>query len=182
MGLSNLREIIRGRRSIKKGYTNQEVKKELVLELLNDAVWAPTHGMREPWRFIFINQDHLPEFAEKVAKTYPEEMQENRKNYLLEPNAILVVVMEAPPLPKQWDENFGATAAMIQNFWLLAWEKKLGVVWKTNPHIYNEEVKKLLNVQEHEKIVGFLHLGYFEDIPEDKGRTKADDKFTVYGM
>lgn len=177
---SSIAEIIRERRSVKKGYTNKEVKKELVLDLLNDAIYAPTHGNRQPWRFIFVGQDQLPYFAEKVSRTYPEESQENRRQYLMEPNAILVVIMEAPPLPKQWDENFGAVSSMIQNLWLLAWEKQLGMVWKTNPHIYNEKVKELLDVQEHEKIVGFIHLGYFDEIPADKGRVSAEEKFTVY--
>ncbi len=57
---------------------------------------------------------------------------------------------------------------MIQNFWLLAWEHKLGVVWKTNPHIYDPNVKDILNIGEDEKIVGFLHLGYFDQAPAKK--------------
>lgn len=134
--------------------------------------------MREPWRFIFVGPDRLPEFAKQVAATYPEERQKNREAYLNEPNAILVAVMEEEEIPKKWDENFGAISALIQNFWLLAWERKLGVVWKTNPHIYDEQVKKILHVKENEKIVGFLHLGYFDEIPEAKERTPIKEKFT----
>src|SRR5690625_8006269 len=82
--------------------------------------------------------------------------------------------MEEPEAQKQWDENFGATAAMIQNFWLLAWEQNLGVVWKTNPHIYYPEVKEILGVGETEKIVGFIHLGYFDKQPIVKDRISVD--------
>src|SRR5690625_694893 len=160
MTQSNLRTIIRERRAIKKGYTDQYVSEELVRQLLDDAIWAPTHGVRQPWRFVFVDKQNLPDFAKKVAQTYPEDMQENRENYLNEPNAILVVIMDEPEKQKQWDENYGAVASMIQNFWLLAWEKRLGVVWKTNPHIYHPEVEKILDVKENEKIVGFIHLGY----------------------
>lgn len=180
MGKSDLVKIIRERRAIKKGYSNKEVKEELIVELLEDAAWAPNHGMREPWRFIFVGQERLPEFAKQVASTYPEERQQNREDYLNEPNAILVVVMEEAELTKQWDENFGAVSALIQNFWLLAWEKQLGVVWKTNPHIYDEKVKEILSVGENEKIVGFLHLGYFDEIPEVKERTPVKQKFTKW--
>src|SRR5690606_9519641 len=119
-------------------------------------------------------------FAKKVAATYPEEMQKNREEYLNEPNAILVVVMEEPETQKQWEENYGATACLIQNFWLLAWEQKLGVVWKTNPHIYKPEMKEILNLKDNEKIVGFLHLGYFEEIPDKKDRISIDEKFSTY--
>src|SRR5690625_5371684 len=94
MTQTTLQKIIRERRAIKKGYTNEPVSETAVKELLNDAIWAPTHGNRQPWRFIFIDKENLPSFAKKVAKTYPETMQENRENYLNEPNAILVVLMQ----------------------------------------------------------------------------------------
>lgn len=180
MTQTNLRTIIRERRAIKNGYTNQVVTESVIRELLNDAIWAPTHGNRQPWRFVFIDKENLPTFAKKVAATYPENMQENRENYLNEPNAILVVIMEAPDMQKQWEENFGAAASLIQNFWLLAWERKLGVVWKTNPHIYHPEVAKILDVKENEKIIGFMHLGYFEEIPEKKSRISVDEKFSTF--
>lgn len=177
---SELAKIIRERRAIKKGYTDKKVEESLVRELLDDAIWAPTHCMRQPWRFIFIDKEHLPSFAKKVAATYPEERQENREQYLNEPNAILVVVMEEAETEKQWEENYGACASLIQNFWLLAWERKLGVVWKTNPHIFDPRVKEILRLKENEKIVGFLHLGYFDEVPEKKERISVDEKFTVY--
>lgn len=165
---SALATIIRERRAVKKGYTDRKVEEETVRELLEDAIWAPTHGMRQPWRFIFIDKDNLPSFAKKVSQTYTPDMQQNREEYLNEPNAILVVIMEEPEKQKQWEENYGAVSSMIQNFWLLAWEKDLGVVWKTNPHIYDPKVKEILNVRENEKIVGFIHLGYFDKKPIDR--------------
>jgi len=177
---STLSTIIRERRAVKKGYTDKKVEEETVRTLLEDAIWAPTHGMRQPWRFVFVGKDQLPSFAKKVSATYSEDMQQNREDYLNEPNAILVVIMEEPEAQKQWDENFGATASMIQNFWLLAWEQNLGVVWKTNPHIYDPKVKEILNVADNEKIVGFIHLGYFDKKPIKKDRIALDEKFTSY--
>jgi len=174
---NSLLHIIRERRAIKKGYTDKEVTEEVVRDLLDSAMWAPTHGMRQPWRFIFVGADELPDFAKKVASTYPEERRQNREDYLNEPNAILVAIMEDSDIEKTRDENFGAIASMIQNFWLLAWEKQLGVVWKTNPHIYDPKVKELLHVKDNEKIVGFIHLGYFDQAPEKKERISLDEKF-----
>ena len=175
-----LAKLIRERRAVKNDYTDKEVTEELVLELLEDAKWAPTHGLRQPWRFVFVGQDQKASFAKKVGATYPEVLQENRENYLNEPNAILVVIMEEPDVQKQWDENFGATASMIQNFWLLAWEQELGVVWKTNPHIYDPKVKEILQVGDNEKIIGFVHLGYFDTKPIKKDRISIADKFEIF--
>ncbi len=171
---------IRERRAVKNGYNDKVVTEEAVRDILEDAVWAPTHGMREPWRFIFVSKEDQPDFARKVAQTYQEELHDNRENFLNEPNAFLIVVMQEPEKQKQWDENFGATAALIQNFWLLAWERNLGVVWRTNPHVYHPEVKDILGIGENERLVGFIHLGYFDEAPEAKERTSIDEKFSVY--
>lgn len=175
-----LAQIIRDRRAVKKHYNDKVVEESLVKELLEDAIWAPTHAMRQPWRFIFIPKNEIPEFAKKVAATYPEEKQADRERYMNEPKAILAVIMEEPIVPKQWDENYGATASMIQNLWLLAWERELGMVWKTNPHIYQPEMKEILHVGENEKVVGLIHMGYFDRKPIRKPRIPLEDKFEVY--
>jgi len=175
--LSPLQKIIRGRRSVKKGYNDKKVTEKLVRSLLEDAIWAPNHKMRQPWRFIFVDKTELPIFAKKIAATYPEERRDNRENYLNEPNAILVVIMQEEESKKDLEDNFGATASLIQNFSLLAWEKRLGVVWKTNPHIYDPNVKEMLDVAADERIVGFLHLGYFDKAPVKKERLPLDEKF-----
>lgn len=177
---SNLANIIRERRSIKSGYTDKEVTEETVLEILDDAIWAPNHGLREPWRFIFVSTKEKEGFVENLVKTFSSDMQENRRNYFSQPAAFLIVVMEEDPRQKQWEENFGAVSSLIQNFQLLAWEQKLGVVWKTNPHIYDPKVRDLLAVKPGEKIVGFLHMGYFDKVPQVRERTSAEKKLTVY--
>lgn len=177
---TDLASLIRARRSVKKGYNHRAVEKSTIVELLDSAVWGPTHGLRQPWRFIFIGADQKESFARKVAATYPEEKQENREAYLNEPSALLVVIMDVPDNQKQYDENFGATASMIQNFQLLAWEQQLGTVWKTNPHIYDPVVKTILDVQDEEKIVGFIHMGYFDEAPVAKPRKSVEDKFSLF--
>ncbi|WP_227937565.1 nitroreductase family protein [Alkalihalobacillus deserti] len=178
---SILAKVIRERRSIKSGYTDKGVSQELILELLNDAVWAPNHGLREPWRFLFVPTDKKESFVDKLVKTFPKEMQENRRNYFSQPSAFLIIMMKEDPRQKQWEEDFGAVSCLIQNFQLLAWEQKLGVVWKTNPHIYDPKVRDLLGVVPGEKIVGFLHMGFFEGVPESRPRTAVQEKFTVFG-
>src|SRR5699024_11369570 len=77
-----LADIIRNRRAVKKKYNDVPVKEETVLELLEQAKYAPSHGMRQPWRFVFVGGDQTKDFAKKVAATYPEERRENREAYL----------------------------------------------------------------------------------------------------
>ncbi|HLQ73214.1 MAG TPA: nitroreductase [Bacillota bacterium] len=177
---SAVEKVIRERRAVKNDYNDKRVTEEVVRDLLEKSIWAPTHGLRQPWNFIFIDKENLPDFAKKVAATYPEERQQNREDYMNIPNAVLIVTMEEPEKQKQWEENYGAVATMIQNFWLLAWELKLGVVWKTNPHMFDPKMKDILNIPDNQKIVGFIHLGYFDEAPEPRERLSIDDKFSTY--
>jgi nitroreductase len=178
--LSPIAKAIRERRSIKTGYTDKPVTEEVVKEILSDAVWAPNHGLREPWRFLFVPTERKEDFVEEAVQWFPAGMQENRRNYFSQPSAFLIVVMKEDPRQKQWDEDYGAVSCMIQNFQLLAWEQKLGVVWKTNPHNYDPKAREALGVQSGEKIVAFLHMGYFEEAPAPRPRTPIEEKFSVY--
>ena len=47
----SVRDAIIQRRSIK-AYNGQPVEREELLTILEDAVWAPNHQLREPWRFV----------------------------------------------------------------------------------------------------------------------------------
>lgn len=51
-----LSSMIRERRTVRK-YNKKEISDELILELLDDAVWAPYHSVREPWRFILFKDE-----------------------------------------------------------------------------------------------------------------------------
>ncbi|QKS72906.1 nitroreductase [Paenalkalicoccus suaedae] len=181
--ITPIAKAIKERRSIKNGYLDRPVPRELVVNLLEDAVWAPNHGLREPWRFIFVGEEDIDRFADQMADTFKLEMRENRRTYFRQPKAYLIVIMKADPRQKQWDENYGAVSSMIQNFQLLAWEKRLGVVWKTNPHIYDPKVYDILGVSGGEKIVGFLQLGFFDQdaIPKRKAPTPAKELMTDFG-
>lgn len=178
----SISKVIRERRSIKKGYKTDAVPEELILSLLNDAVYAPTHGLREPWRFMFVSSENKQAFIDKLVPVLPADIQQSRRDYFNEPAAFLVVIMKEDPRQKQWEEDFSATCALIQNFQLLAWEQGLGVVWKTNQHNWDPKARHVLGVQPGEKIVGFLHLGFFDpaDTPKATPRTPAEQKFTRF--
>lgn len=181
--ITPLTKAIRERRSIKTNYLNTPVTEEFIMNILEDAVWAPTHGLREPWRFIIVPTEKKNQFVEDLLEYFPEERRENRRSYFQQPEAFLIVIMPKSEEQKKQDEDFGAVSSLIHNFHLLSWEKDLGVVWKTNPHIYDPEVQKMLQVGENEKIVGFLHLGFFEKdkAPKNQKRTSPIDKSITYG-
>lgn len=176
-------DVIRERTSIKTGYLEKEVSRELVLSLLKDAVWAPTHGVREPWRFIFVSGERKEDFIQAVLKCHEPAKHENMRKKFDEVPAFLAVLMNEDPRPKVWDEDFAATSCMLQNLQLLAWEQDLGMVWKTPNHINDPKFRTELGAKPGEKIVGVLHIGYFDKkaaAAKVRKRTDPAEKWTNF--
>jgi Nitroreductase len=177
-------ELIRGRRTIRQ-FKDDPVPFELLLELMNVANWAPNHGLREPWRFILFRGEARSVFAEAVFLTMSAEEtlkygEQRKADYATIPYH-LIVVMKEDPRRKQWDEDYGAACSWIQSFQLAAWERGLGVVWKTNPYVYSPKFREAVGVREGEKAVGVLHVGYPANVPAPRPRTAAEERLTVHG-
>ncbi|WP_420808743.1 nitroreductase family protein [Bacillus salacetis] len=173
----SITEAIKGRRSIKR-FRSDAVPQEVLFELLNTASWAPNHGLREPWRFILFMEDGREQLAEAIInnpggkKKTPEMIRENIMNAPVS----MLVVMNEDPRQKEWEEDYAAVSAFIQNFQLAAWEKGIGTIWKTSPFIHSPFFRNQAGVKPGEKIVGLIHTGYPEKVPEARPRTPIEEK------
>ena len=57
MGLTDLENIIRSRRSIR-SWQDKEVPQDLLLQAIELATWAPNGGNQQNWRFyLILNRD-----------------------------------------------------------------------------------------------------------------------------
>ncbi|WNS44363.1 nitroreductase [Paenibacillus sp. MMS20-IR301] len=181
---TDLVSVIRERRTIR-DFNGQPLEREVLLDILENAVWAPFHGRREPWRFILFTAGGRARFADAVMDTYSPELADKwsrwaRKQYCELIQAHLLVVIEADPRQKYWEDAFSAASALIQNIQLLAWEKHVGTVWKTNEWNLDPAFYMKAGIQSHERIVGTLHLGYFDKTPKPKARTPVKDLLTEF--
>lgn len=177
-------QAIRSRRTIKK-FKQDSVTIEQIKEILDIAIWAPNHKMREPWRFIaFVDEarntfvDLLKSESEKGKN--PQPMKQAKIDHWLSIPAYVVVVMEEDPRPQVWEEDFAAVSALIQNFQLAAWERGIGMLWNTNAAIYSPTLRKEIGVQPGEKIVGIMQMGYPAHVPKGQERTPVEEKLTVF--
>ncbi|TFJ45558.1 hypothetical protein CKN73_00170 [Carnobacterium divergens] len=55
-------------------------------------------------------------------------------------------------------EAISATAAFIQNIQLVAWDKSIGVTWRTTPNIFDSKFAEELRIDSTRQIVATLHL------------------------
>lgn len=184
-GEASVADLIRERRTVRL-FKKDPVAYDLLIELLNLAVWAPNHEFREPWRFILFQGEARKHFAEAMVSTYDSEEREmygeRKQRYLESVPAHLIVIMKEDPRHKVWEEDYAATCSLIQNFQLAAWERGLGVVWKTNHYSYDPNFRQSVGVKPGEKIVGVLHIGYPDVVPKARPRTPAEELLTVFQL
>ncbi|WP_019908825.1 nitroreductase family protein [Paenibacillus sp. HW567] len=184
MEVSAIELLIRGRRTIRQ-FNEQPLSKETIVDLLEAAVWAPVHSRKEPWRFILFMEAGRKQFADAVLHTFSKDELERwgpklQNDYCERIQAHLLIVIEADPRQREWEDAVGAGSALIQNIQLLAWEQKIGVVWKTNEYNFDPDFCRMTGVKPGERIIGTLHLGYFDQdkIPKPRPRTPARELLT----
>lgn len=184
----SVREAITRRRSVK-NFNGQPVDLENIVSVLEDARWAPTHGLRNPWRFVVAAnqeyvkfQDVLKEYGVPKWKELSEEELEKQMKKFRAPGAVVFVIVQEDVRQKERMEDFAAASALIQNAMLLAWDQGIGTCWKTPPFIDNPKFREELGVKPGERIMSMLQFGYYDDIPKGRARTPLEDIVTFYGM
>lgn len=174
-----LTELIKERRSIQL-YQDRPVDINQLKEMLDTAVWVPNHKMTEPWRFVIVHGESVKKVAElnrKFSATGSSDEDRKRngeKAYqkIMDVPVLLMVIMDENPIPKLREEDYASTSCLIQNFSLLAWEKGIGMIWKTGALTIQPDFRELIGVKRGEKVVGMLQIGYPEKVP--KARSRAD--------
>lgn len=188
--LSETIELIKDRRTIyPEFYSDRKVHKEQIEVILNSAIWAPTHGMTQPWRFkVFMDEgkDRLGEFMRELyLKKIPENQQHPIKldRTTARPakaSAVIAVCMERQAEEKIPEiEEIGAVATAIQNMYLTCTAYGLGGFWSSPKLIYTPEMNEFLDIGEKDKCLALFYIGYpAEEWP--KGRRKPIEYVTEW--
>lgn len=169
-------EIIRERRTIRE-FNNKKVSLDIITELLETAVWAPYHGIPEPWRFLVFSDHGIDRLSDIIYQalslTERKEYGDKLKQHLSTVPVAIVVVGKLDRNQKIMDEVSASVSALIQNFQLAAWEKEIGVVWKTQSYMHTSQISKSLELKPDEKLAGILLCGYFDKKPLERSRNHA---------
>ena len=144
-------EAILSRRSIR-NYTEQPVSDEVLKELLNAAMSAPSAGNAQPWHFIVINEHKI---LDEIPKFHPY-------SRMLKKAPVAICV--CGDLQREKFEGFWVQdcSAATQNLLIAAQAKGLGAVWLG---IYPREdivdaMRKLLSLPEYVTPLSLVSIGY----------------------
>lgn len=169
---SQLSALIRHRRSIKPVDMDamRVVGRALLTQVLEDATWAPTHGLTEPWKFIVHQGAARQRLAETMQRVYREttpghefredKMKKMSENPLLAP-VVIACVMErrgGAKIPEL--EEIEAVACALQNLQLSATAAGLGCYWSSPPLLGTREFADWLQIGAEDRCVGLIYLGW----------------------
>ena len=116
-------EIIRERHTIYE-FNNKKLSLDIVTELLETSVWAPYHGIPEPWRFIVFSDKGMDRLIDMILMALStlvrKEYGDKHETYLRMVPVAVVVVGKLDCNQKIMDEVSSAVSALIQNFQLAA--------------------------------------------------------------
>ena len=183
----DINRLIRSRRSVfPKDYTGESVGDEVIQQMLENANWAPTHKLTEPWRFIVFTGEGLRKLAEFQAECYQQVTRKDgsfkEDRYLglltkpLQSSHIIAVGMKRDEKKSVAEvEEIGAVFCAIENMYLTATAYGIGAYLSTGGITYFEEAKDFFGLGKEDRLIGFFHVGIPKTTPEGK-RKSIDEK------
>lgn len=184
----NVNELMRNRRSaFQNQYTGEKVDDAIVKQMLQNANWAPTHKLTEPWRFVVYTGEGLKKLAilqsdlyKKLTSADGSYKEERYQNLLTKPmlsSHIIVVGMkrdEKKSVPEV--EEIGAVFCAVENMYLTATAYGIGGYLSTGGITYFEEAKELFGLGKDDKLLGFFHVGHVKNALPDGRRRPLEEK------
>lgn len=187
--MSAANALIRRRRTIKpKDMSDKPVEPLHLATILENANWAPTHAMTEPWRFFIFSgegRQRLADFCQSLYKQItpedqvrPEKLEKLGTQPLMAP-IVIAIGMKRQAIEKIPEiEEVEAVACAVQNMHLTASALGMAGFWSTPPISYTDEMRSWLGLEdERDKCLGFFYLGWprSEEWPESE-RGDVSDK------
>ena len=168
---SELDRIIRERRSIfPNDFTGERVDDSLIRQMLENANWAPTHKLTEPWRFVVFTGEGLKALANFQGEVYKSVTmadgtfrEDKHRNLMLKPlecSHIIAVGMKRDHKKgvPEWEE-LGAVFCAVQNMYLTATAYGIACYLSTGGITNFKQAKGFFGLDEEDKLCGFMYIG-----------------------
>jgi len=187
---NNVNQLIHNRRSTYPVNFDSERKiaSELIEELLENVVWAPSHGLTQPWVFRVYAGTGLGLFFNRLKEIYLETTpsdkikQSKLSKYDEKINQVshVVAVCMVRDNNKKYPEieEIVATACVVENIYLCLEPYGIAGYLSTGDVCYTSQLKAFMDIGPEDHCLGFFQLGYPKagiNKPERK-RIRASEK------
>jgi nitroreductase len=169
--LSEITDLIKDRRTIyPEQFSDRKIHKEQVEHILNNAIWAPTHGNTQPWRFTVFMDESRQDLADILGKLYLEETPVDKQNDMklakmitrpMKSSVAIAINMKRDETGKIAEiEEIEAIACAVQNMHLTCTAYGIGGFWATPKVISSPKMNEFLKIGETDKCLGIFYMGY----------------------
>lgn len=149
-------------------------------QLLAAAVHVPDHGKLAPWRFVRIAGDARGRLGQRLvaiqrARGVADQavLDKDSQRFSHAPLVLAVIgkILPDHKIPEQ--EQVLSCGAACFCLLLGAHQIGFGAQWLTGWMAYDDEVGALFGLAEHERIIGFIHIGTPREPMPDRPRPDA---------
>jgi len=169
--LSEITDLIKDRRTIyPEQFSDRKIHKEQVEQILNNAIWAPTHGNTQPWRFTVFMEESRQDLADILGKLYLEETPADKQNDMklakmitrpMKSSVAIAINLKRDETGRIAEiEEIEAIACAVQNMHLTCTAYGIGGFWATPKVIASLKMNAFLNLGEADKCLGIFYMGY----------------------
>jgi len=164
-----LAERIRSRRTTNL-FLKQKVSKQLVLDAIELARWAPNHHLTEPWHF-YLFGDAMKAAGVELTRTIVTERknaeigEHKAKTAAAVPGWLLVTCKQTDDELTQ-REDYASCCCAVQNLLLYLSEAGVASKWSTGPITRDQRFFDLLGIDsDKEFVVSMIWYGYPKMLP-----------------
>lgn len=185
-----LRTAVRGRRSVRK-YKQAVPPKEIIEEILKEALWAPSNMNRQSWYLVVVAGPKRDEVVHAIQTARARLRAELKERFPDRPDVVeatmgffrdlggapVVILVYIPEFPPGTEFDFHrisaiqSAAALTQNILLLAYERGLGTCYMTGPYFVREAVSEVVGMAGRE-LVAVVPIGYPDEEPRAPRRNE----------
>lgn len=151
------------RRSIRK-YKNKDIPEDILFKILEAGRLAPSAKNKQPWHFIVVKDLELK-----------KKLSTGRWNTFIKDSPVCIVGCGDTKISPKW-YTIDVTIA-LQNMVLAASCLGIGSCWIGD--FKEDEVKELLKIPKHLRVVALITLGYPDEKPEPFGKRELKDIFSL---
>lgn len=164
-----LAERMRSRRTTNL-FLKQDLNRQLVLDAIEVARWAPNHHLTEPWHFYLLGDEKKAASAELIRTIVTEnktaEIGDHKYKSAMAIPGWLVVTCKKSDDELRGREDYASCCCAIQNILLYLSEAGLASKWTTGVITRDSRFFELLDIDEaQEYVVGLVWYGYPKILP-----------------
>lgn len=172
----NLSDLLLNRRSVR-NYQPKPVPIDIIKNIINDSILAPSAGNEQPWKFVVVrNKEMIDRISAECKKNFLERIGSNPNDYAKKyermlQNEAFHIFYHAPAvvfiIGETGVKNLVANCALAAGYFMFsATSKGLGTCWVNfGTKINDAGMRKELGILENHKIVAPLAIGYPVKIP-----------------